>query len=44
VTVYRLEGVRYGVPEVRELSGRQPVAVVPGLEVDWERFGAILGR
>jgi Uma2 family endonuclease len=42
VTVYRLEGQRYGVPEVRELTGRQPVGVLPGVEVDWDRVAGLL--
>lgn len=42
VTVYRLEGQRYGVPEVRELTGRQPVGVLPGVEVDWDRLAGLL--
>jgi len=41
VTVYRLEDGRYGVPEVREWQGRQTVAAVPGVEIDWERLAAI---
>jgi Uma2 family endonuclease len=43
VTVYRLEAGRYGVPEVRELVGRQPAGALPRLEVDWDRFAAPLG-
>jgi len=42
VTVYRLEGQRYGVPEVRELTGRQPVGLLPGVEVDWDRLAGLL--
>ena len=44
VTVYRLEGGRYGVPEVRELQGRQPVGVLPDIEIDWASFVAVLGQ
>lgn len=44
VTAYRLEGGRYGAPEVRELTGRQPVGVLPGIEIDWERFAELLAR
>lgn len=44
VTVYRLEGGRYGAPEVRELTGRQPAGVLPGIEIDWERFAELLAR
>jgi Uma2 family endonuclease len=42
VTVYRLgEGNRYGVPEVRELVGRQAVGVLPQIEIDWDRFAPL---
>ncbi|MDW8468604.1 MAG: Uma2 family endonuclease [Burkholderiales bacterium] len=44
VTIYRLDGGRYGPPEVRELSGRQTVGVLPQLEIDWERFAEIFAR
>ncbi|BCX88536.1 hypothetical protein MIN45_P0905 [Methylomarinovum tepidoasis] len=43
VTIYRLEDGRYGVPEVRELQGRQQVAAVEGVEIDWESFAAFSG-
>ncbi len=43
VTVYRLEEGRYGVPEVRELEGRQAVKVLPGVEIDWGLVGEALG-
>jgi Uma2 family endonuclease len=42
VTVYRLEGNRYGVPEVRELAGRQAIGVLSQVEIDWDRFAALL--
>jgi Uma2 family endonuclease len=41
VTVYRLEGARYGVPEVRELTGRQPVGELPQVGIDWDRFAVL---
>lgn len=43
VTVYRLQSGRFGVPEVRELEGRQAVAVLPGIEIDWALFAGLLG-
>ncbi|GAB6067340.1 Uma2 family endonuclease [Methylothermus subterraneus] len=43
VTVYRLEDGRFGVPEVRELKGKQGVGVLPKVEVDWEAFAGRLG-
>ncbi len=41
VTIYRLEDGRYGVPEVRELEGRQRVPVLPEVEIDWTSFAGI---
>mgnify|MGYP000129694383 CR=1 FL=1 len=38
VTVYRLEGGRFASPEFRELTGRQAVTAVPGVEIDWDLF------
>lgn len=43
VTVYRLEGGRYGAPEVRELEGRQTIGVLSGVEIDWGLFADLLG-
>lgn len=43
VTVYRLEGGRFGVPEVRELKGRQEVKVLPEVVIDWDRCADLLG-
>lgn len=43
VTVYRLEGSRFAVPEVRELEGKQAVGVLPGVEIDWGLFADLLG-
>lgn len=42
VTVYRLDGGRYAVPEVRELTGRQPLGTLPQFEIDWDRFATSL--
>ncbi len=42
VTIYRLEGGRYGAPEVRELTGRQPFGVSVEAEIDWDRFDILL--
>jgi Uma2 family endonuclease len=36
LTVYRLEGVRFGPAEVLAASGRTPVAALPGLAIDWD--------
>ncbi|MBN2700605.1 MAG: Uma2 family endonuclease [Methylothermaceae bacterium] len=43
VTVYRLEGGRFGVPDVRELEDRQAVGALPDVEIDWELFADLLG-
>ncbi|GAB4355936.1 MAG: Uma2 family endonuclease [Methylohalobius crimeensis] len=43
VTVYRLEGGRFGVPDVRELEARQAVGALPDVEIDWELFVDLLG-
>ncbi len=43
VTVYRLEAARYGVPDLREICGRQPVGVLPGVDIDWDTFAAVVG-
>lgn len=41
VTRYLLAGAEYGKPEVQELSGETPVAVLPGVAIRWE---ALAGR
>jgi Uma2 family endonuclease len=42
VTIYRLESGHYGAPEVRELTGRQPLGVPVEAEIDWDRFDVLL--
>lgn len=37
VTVYRLEGVGYGRPTIRETFGTLAVAAVPDVCIDWQR-------
>jgi Uma2 family endonuclease len=37
LTIYRLEGTRYGRPEIRELVGSAAVGVLPGVVIHWER-------
>lgn len=44
VTAYRLVEGAFGKPEVRELSGRQSVGAVPGLEIDWDAFTPVFGE
>ncbi len=41
VTIHRLQAGRFGVPEVRELTGRHAVGVLPEVEIDWEPIAAI---
>ncbi len=41
VTIYHLQAGRFGVPEVRELTGRHAVGVLPQVEIDWEPIAAI---
>jgi len=36
LTVYRLQNGEYGKPDIFKLEGRTPVAVIPGLDIDWE--------
>ena len=38
VTIYRLEGGRYGLPFVLQLKGRTAISAVPGVSIDWDRF------
>jgi len=41
VTIHRLQAERFGVPEVRELTGRHAVGVLPQVEIDWEPVAAV---
>jgi Uma2 family endonuclease len=41
VMVYRLAAGEFGKLEVRELSGRQSVEAVPGVEIDWDEFAPL---
>jgi Uma2 family endonuclease len=38
VTVYRLEGGRYGRPEISEMKGDLAIGVLEGVSVDWSLF------
>lgn len=42
VTVYRLDGSRYGRPSISEMKGELAVGPVPGVSIDWERVIAQL--
>ena len=43
VTVYRLQAGEFGKPDVFELKGATPVAVLPGVEVAWDDLLERLG-
>lgn len=36
LTIYRLENGRYGIPDIRELTGATPIGPLPGIEIVWE--------
>src|SRR6185312_5988351 len=40
LTIYQLEGGRYGPPTMRELKGRTTLCAVPCVRVDWDRLVA----
>lgn len=35
LTIYRLENGRYGIPDIRELTGATPIGPLPGIEIVW---------
>jgi Uma2 family endonuclease len=44
LTIYRLEGGRYGRPTILELKGQIPLTAVPGVIVDWDEMMARVGE
>jgi len=36
LTLYRLEGAEFGKPDMQELKGDTPVAVLPGVTIQWD--------
>lgn len=38
LTIYRLEGGRYGRPVVQQLKGRTAMSAIPGVSIDWDRL------
>jgi len=38
LTLYRLEGGRYGRPTVLGLKGRTAISAIPGVGIDWDRL------
>jgi len=37
LTRYRLAEGRYGRPEIQELEGVTPVAILPDIQIDWSK-------
>ncbi|HTX06089.1 MAG TPA: Uma2 family endonuclease [Steroidobacteraceae bacterium] len=37
LTIYQLEGARYGRPLILELKGQTAIRAVPGVSIDWDR-------
>lgn len=42
--VYRLAGDEYGKPDVQELIGETPIAVLPGVVITWDALAARLPK
>ncbi len=42
VTIYRLQGDRYGMPETLLLEGETPIEVLPGVSIHWAEVTARL--
>lgn len=40
LTIYRLEGGRYGRPTIQELKGTTAISAIPGVNIDWDRLRA----
>lgn len=38
LSIYRLEGGRYGRPTLLELKGRTAIDAIPGVSIDWDRL------
>jgi Uma2 family endonuclease len=38
LTIYRLEGGRYGRPIILELKGQTAISAIPGVTIDWDRL------
>lgn len=38
LSIYRLEGGRYGRPIILELKGRTAIGAIPGVTIDWDRL------
>lgn len=38
LSIYRLEGRRYGRPTILELKGRTAISAIPGVSIDWDRL------
>lgn len=42
LTIYRLDGGRYGAPVMHELKGRTAIGAIPGVSIDWGRTPELL--
>ncbi|MGB6487576.1 MAG: Uma2 family endonuclease [Steroidobacteraceae bacterium] len=40
LTIYRLEGGRYGRATIQELKGTTAISAIPGVNIDWDRLRA----
>jgi Uma2 family endonuclease len=44
LTVYRLEGVEYGKPDIVDLAGETSISVLPGVTIFWDELVARLPK
>ncbi|MGF1643549.1 MAG: SNF2-related protein [Thiotrichales bacterium] len=44
VTIYRLNGMEYGKPDVQELAGETAIGVLPGVVIAWDALAARLPK
>jgi Uncharacterized protein conserved in cyanobacteria len=44
LTIYRLEGVEYGKPEIVDLAGETAIGVLPGVTIVWDELVARLPK
>ncbi len=42
LSIYRLEGGRYGRPTILELKGKTAISAIPGVSIDWDRLSPTL--
>lgn len=44
LTIYRLLGTEYGRPDMQELKGATPIAVLPGVSIEWDALAERLPK